>query len=484
PVDTVEPEAATEDAQEAGADAADDTFDDLVTQEHGALQPVEAPEPETDEHLPEIDSDMVDDESSSDFSADEDSESWPVEADGSETEDDLPEVDREMADATSKDLLEADHGESWPVDATEPEPDEFRREVDPDVADASSGDLSANEDSAFDTANAPEPEPEPETRTEAQHEFDIAQFGPKGSVFEAVDHIAFRKDEPPAPAPTADQDEVEPVQLHDTAATPEPIRPVFPTPPQAARPAQDPLAEAASENPEAPEVEDTHADVTNEADRFDNDGTSRGPQERDQADAVPTDADWPPQETSETPDPAEHATIDEPRPDVQQNHGSEAVAADTSDTDVPRVTPAQMQAAPLPPDSAAIAPDGASEAIEALTAKIAALEAQLAERQAVETDVSVPDALEAFDSPETFDEELSDEEARAVAEAALREAEEANAEIFATEETILDEATLRELVTDMVREELQGALGERITRNVRKLVRREIHRALAAQELE
>ncbi|MGV6850431.1 MAG: hypothetical protein ACWA5A_18820 [Marinibacterium sp.] len=69
------------------------------------------------------------------------------------------------------------------------------------------------------------------------------------------------------------------------------------------------------------------------------------------------------------------------------------------------------------------------------------------------------------------------------ADDARREAEEANADIFATDEMVLDEATLRELVTDIVREELQGALGERITRNVRKLVRREIHRALAAQEL-
>lgn len=49
---------------------------------------------------------------------------------------------------------------------------------------------------------------------------------------------------------------------------------------------------------------------------------------------------------------------------------------------------------------------------------------------------------------------------------------------------ILDEDALRDLVSDIVREELQGALGERITRNVRKLVRREIHRALAAQDLE
>ncbi|NIZ61357.1 hypothetical protein DL239_10260 [Sedimentitalea sp. CY04] len=54
---------------------------------------------------------------------------------------------------------------------------------------------------------------------------------------------------------------------------------------------------------------------------------------------------------------------------------------------------------------------------------------------------------------------------------------------IADDETVMDEETLRELVTDIVREELQGALGERITRNVRKLVRREIHRALAVQGL-
>ncbi|KAB2540556.1 hypothetical protein AL035_16950 [Salipiger aestuarii] len=48
----------------------------------------------------------------------------------------------------------------------------------------------------------------------------------------------------------------------------------------------------------------------------------------------------------------------------------------------------------------------------------------------------------------------------------------------------IDPAMLRGLVSDIVRQELQGALGERITRNVRKLVRREIHRMLVSQELE
>ena len=55
---------------------------------------------------------------------------------------------------------------------------------------------------------------------------------------------------------------------------------------------------------------------------------------------------------------------------------------------------------------------------------------------------------------------------------------------FVSDDAVLDEEALRDLVSDIVRSELQGALGERITRNVRKLVRREIHRALTAQELD
>lgn len=49
---------------------------------------------------------------------------------------------------------------------------------------------------------------------------------------------------------------------------------------------------------------------------------------------------------------------------------------------------------------------------------------------------------------------------------------------------LIDEDTLHDLVTEIVRQELQGALGERITRNVRKLVRREIQIALAAEKLD
>ena len=48
----------------------------------------------------------------------------------------------------------------------------------------------------------------------------------------------------------------------------------------------------------------------------------------------------------------------------------------------------------------------------------------------------------------------------------------------------LDENALRALVSDVVREELTGPLGERITRNVRKLVRREIYRILSSKEFD
>ncbi|MDP5367077.1 MAG: hypothetical protein NWT12_12385 [Paracoccaceae bacterium] len=80
--------------------------------------------------------------------------------------------------------------------------------------------------------------------------------------------------------------------------------------------------------------------------------------------------------------------------------------------------------------------------------------------------------------------EHDDATVHAAAYVASDDGEEAAASIFRDDDTILDEESLRELVAEIVRQELQGALGERITRNVRKLVRREIHRALTSHELE
>ena len=53
-----------------------------------------------------------------------------------------------------------------------------------------------------------------------------------------------------------------------------------------------------------------------------------------------------------------------------------------------------------------------------------------------------------------------------------------------SEPMLFDEDVLRELVRDILREELAGRMGERITSNIRKLVRAEIARSFATQEFE
>jgi len=84
-------------------------------------------------------------------------------------------------------------------------------------------------------------------------------------------------------------------------------------------------------------------------------------------------------------------------------------------------------------------------------------------------------------APFAQDNTFTAEEAEA---AETPEQDEDGFDFMGSDEALLDEDTLREMVSEIVRQELQGALGERITRNVRKLVRREIHRALMAQEFE
>jgi hypothetical protein len=48
----------------------------------------------------------------------------------------------------------------------------------------------------------------------------------------------------------------------------------------------------------------------------------------------------------------------------------------------------------------------------------------------------------------------------------------------------IDEELLRDIIREVLREELRGPLGDRITGNLRKLVRREIFRALASGEFD
>lgn len=146
-----------------------------------------------------------------------------------------------------------------------------------------------------------------------------------------------------------------------------------------------------------------------------------------------------------------------------------------------------------------------SDAPETLGAKIAALETLIAGRvDEWEPDQAGTDAYAGTEPPAMDWEDTEDD---AHADGAVKEAYQppevddaapyvdveaavfdADASTISTEDDVLDEDALRELVSDIVREELQGALGERITRNVRKLVRklvrRELHRGLADQDLE
>ncbi|WP_296375303.1 hypothetical protein [Yoonia sp.] len=50
--------------------------------------------------------------------------------------------------------------------------------------------------------------------------------------------------------------------------------------------------------------------------------------------------------------------------------------------------------------------------------------------------------------------------------------------------SLINPDALRALVVEVIREELNGEIGERMTRNVRKLVRREINRLLISRELD
>ncbi len=66
------------------------------------------------------------------------------------------------------------------------------------------------------------------------------------------------------------------------------------------------------------------------------------------------------------------------------------------------------------------------------------------------------------------------------------EAEEAIVPLILNDMTkdLVDDDQLRDIIADVVRQELSGELGERITRNVRKLVRREIRQMLASGDLD
>lgn len=109
------------------------------------------------------------------------------------------------------------------------------------------------------------------------------------------------------------------------------------------------------------------------------------------------------------------------------------------------------------------------------------------EAEAVAIDEVVPEVAEIAEHQPAVADAVDDKPETATAEAyetAVPDAGLTLEDDYDGQDFVVDEEALRALVTEIVHQELKGALGERITRNVRNLVRREIHRALASQELE
>ncbi|KEJ89195.1 hypothetical protein [Sulfitobacter donghicola] len=181
--------------------------------------------------------------------------------------------------------------------------------------------------------------------------------------------------------------------------------------------------------------------------------------------------------------------------DENDRYSSDLVEEDAHEADFHTIEEVIVNDAPEAVfEAPAEAPNEAANA-SVLTDKIAALEAAVGEiAQDWEPDGEIEEELtstvtSAMAWEDNVDLDATGEPIHAAFDDAPLEAEEIPEEPHADsdageEEPLMDEAALRDLVSEIVRAELQGALGERITRNVRKLVRREIHRALTAQDME
>ena len=167
---------------------------------------------------------------------------------------------------------------------------------------------------------------------------------------------------------------------------------------------------------------------------------------------------------------------------------------------VPRlVLTAALRVAPAPDRSAAVAHDGASPhsaAADGLVERLAELEALMASQNPQFEDELAPPVAELAVPEAPFIEADADLTATGPETAGL--AYEGADPMAAPADPVQDparlpdmdeddplplqdEALLRALIRDVLREELQGAMGERVTRNLRKLIRAEIARALTAR---
>ncbi|MDJ0637679.1 MAG: hypothetical protein QNJ20_02500 [Paracoccaceae bacterium] len=191
--------------------------------------------------------------------------------------------------------------------------------------------------------------------------------------------------------------------------------------------------------------------------------------------------------------------------DTEKTAPLDDAAIDAMFEDVRAEEPAANTAAPEAPMAEMVEDSGAEAApVEALFGDV---EASIVDRQSDQAspvagtvdEPAAENAGPAVEDPSSTEEPIArpetsvdedpvpesadDEEAAEAADDQVDEPAETLFE-FGADETLLDEEALREMVSTLVRDELQGVLGERITRNVRRLVRREIQRAMALRDLE
>ncbi len=331
--------------------------------------------------------------------------------------------------------------------------------------------------------------------------------------------------------------------LADLVTDDQPLDVFAPRAVPSANPQEDDEADMFDETAEADSVDDPSHDYSTDPYHFDDDADADGDGEDAYHIELTPSRDREDEDTSGVSKAAvfHHTDLSEqaePKPEVHEN-------ADVSDAkqEAPEIKPAPFVHA----KSLTMGPSIASDKSMALTAKIAALETAIgqisetwepddagesdyagseagemaweddapdestlspaSEAESAASDLAAPEKAEALEVMEAqLEEFFAKSETAKVAENLVAptpdmpaaatlaaEADETDATgtgstqdglDYSGDEQLIDEEALRDLVSEIVRAELQGALGERITRNVRKLVRREIHRALTAQELE
>lgn len=157
----------------------------------------------------------------------------------------------------------------------------------------------------------------------------------------------------------------------------------------------------------------------------------------------------------------------DPKPEIEEAQMAELVEEELSDADTVRAMPFLRHKFSVPDENAAepetTEPDARSE---------------------LDNEEALVDEPEGHDEFQTEFQTKAPEPDPVPQMAAEPVVEDINDEPYDGQDFVVDEEALRALVVEIVHQELQGKLGERITRNVRNLVRREIHRALTSQELE